>query len=31
MATKQSTSFTVRETELLTLAFQCIEERPKVR
>ena len=31
MATKQSTSFTVRETELLTIAFQCLKERPNVR
>ena len=31
MATKQSTPFSTRESEILTLAFQCIEERPKVR
>ena len=30
MATKQSTAFTARETELLTIAFQCIKEKPVV-
>ncbi|KAM0712747.1 hypothetical protein Q7P35_000194 [Cladosporium inversicolor] len=28
MAGKQSTAFTARETELLTIAFQCIKEKP---
>jgi hypothetical protein len=31
MAAKQSSAFTVRETELLTIAFQCIKEKPVVR
>jgi hypothetical protein len=31
MAAKQPTSFTVRESEILTVAFQCIKERPNVR
>jgi len=31
MASKQSTSFTVRETELLTIAFQCLKQKPDVR
>lgn len=30
MASKQSTAFTARETELLTIAFQCIKEKPVV-
>jgi hypothetical protein len=31
MATKQPTAFTARESEILTVAFQCIKERPNVR
>lgn len=31
MAGRQSTAFTARETELLTIAFQCIKEKPVVR
>ena len=30
MAAKQSTAFTARETELLTIAFQCTKEKPVV-
>lgn len=31
MTTKPSTAFTPRELELLTIAFQCIKEKPNVR
>jgi DNA invertase Pin-like site-specific DNA recombinase len=31
MTTKQPTAFTARESEILTVAFQCIKERPNVR
>ncbi|GAB7326033.1 hypothetical protein MBLNU13_g10069t1 [Cladosporium sp. NU13] len=30
MATKQSTAFTARDTELLSIAFQCIKEKPVI-